>query len=161
MPFDRLRAIFFREKKAKRARRKPGASRRASPRRNDFRRPGILDGSRTQAVETVNGFVIGIVDCKERLRAAQIVTPAGIAAQEFIQCLVAAIESAAIMFLADRLFVPARHDYGRFGSARAAATSFAFGAGGWSSSSRTRKLSRADSRTRSASSITALAASKA
>jgi hypothetical protein len=60
---------------------------------------------------------------------------------EFIQRFFAAVEGLASMFLVDRLFVPCRHDYYRFGNARAAASSFALGAGGFSSKLRTRKLS--------------------
>ena len=88
---------------------------------------------------------IGIVNRKERFCTAQLVAFAGVAAQEFIQRFFAAVERLAIMFLVDRLFVPCRHDYGRFDKARAAATSFAFGAGGFSSRSRTRKLSLPES----------------
>src|ERR1039457_2060643 len=65
------------------------------------------------------------------------------------------------MFLVDRLFVPCRRNHDRRGSARAAARNLAFGAGGFSSRSRTRRLSRAESCTRSASSMTALAARNA
>jgi hypothetical protein len=70
---------------------------------------------------------------------------AGVAAQEFIQRFFAAIERFPIVFLADRLLVPCGHDYERFGKARAAARSLAFGAGGFSSSLRIRKLSRPES----------------
>jgi hypothetical protein len=59
---------------------------------------------------------------------------------ELIQRFVAAVEEFPIMSLADRFFVPRDHDYRRFGRARAAASSLAFGAGGFSSRSRTRKL---------------------
>jgi hypothetical protein len=70
---------------------------------------------------------------------------AGAAAQKFIQRFFAAVEGLASMFLVDRLFMPCHHDYYRFGNARAAASSFAFGAGGFSSKLRTRKLSRPES----------------
>ncbi len=92
-------------------------------------------------------LLLGIVDREERFRAAQVVALAGVAAQEFIQRFFAAVEGFAIMLLGDRLFVPRRHDlcYVGFGNARAAASSFALGAGGFSSRSRTRKLSRSES----------------
>jgi hypothetical protein len=52
---------------------------------------------------------------------------------------------------------PCRHDDGcRLDNARAAASSFLFGAGGFSSSFRTRKLSREENRTWSASLMTLL-----
>jgi hypothetical protein len=69
---------------------------------------------------------------------------AGVAAQEFIQGFFTAIERLAIVFFVDWLFVPPSHDYYRFGNARAAASSFAVGAGGFSSKLRTRKLSLPD-----------------
>jgi hypothetical protein len=72
---------------------------------------------------------------------------AGITEQEFIQRFLAAIEGLAIMFLVDRLFVPFGHNGYRLGNARAAASNFAFGAGGFSSRSRIRKLSLPESRT--------------
>jgi hypothetical protein len=70
---------------------------------------------------------------------------ASVTAQEFIQRFFAAVERFPIMFLADWLFVPRRHNQDRFGNARAAARSFAFGAGGFSSKSRTLKLSLRES----------------
>jgi hypothetical protein len=127
----------------------------------NFRRPGIFDRGRAQAVEAENRFVVAIVNRKKGFRAAEVVALPGKTAQEFIQHVFAAIESAAIVFPADRLFVPCDHDYDRFGKARAAARSFALGLGGLSKRSRTRKLSRPDSFTSSASWITAFAASKA
>ena len=93
----------------------------------------------------MNGFVVGIVNRKKRFRTAQLVALAGVTAQEFSQRFFAAVERFPIMFLVDRLFVPCRHDYDRFGNARAAARSFAFGAGGFSSRARTRKLSLSES----------------
>ena len=94
-----------------------------------------------QAIEAENGFVVCIVNRKERFRAAQLVALAGVTAQEFIQGFLATVECFPIMLLVNRFFVPCRHDYYRFGNTRAAARSFAFGAGGFSSKSRTRKLS--------------------
>jgi hypothetical protein len=86
-----------------------------------------------------NRFIVGIVNRKERFGTAQFVAHTGVTSQEFIQ------------------FAP-WHNYDRFGNARAAASSFAFGAGGFSSKLRTRKLSLSESCTRSALSMTALAA---
>ena len=111
----------------------------------DFRRPGIFNRGRAQAVKTENGLIVAVVNREEGFRRAQIVALAGVTAQEFIQRVLSAVERIAIMFLADRLFVPSRHDYVRFGNARAAASSFAFGAGGFSSRSRTLKLSLPES----------------
>jgi hypothetical protein len=76
----------------------------------DLRRPGIVNRSRTQTVEPENGSLVGIVNRKECLRAAQLVALAGIAAQEFIQRFFAAIERVPIVFLVYRLLVPCRHD---------------------------------------------------
>jgi len=105
----------------------------------DLRRLGIVNRCGAQAVEAEEGFVVGIVNRKERLRAAQFVAPAGITAREFTQRFFAAVERFRIVILVDRLVVPRRHDYDRFGNARAAASSLVFGAGGFSSRSRTRK----------------------
>jgi len=107
----------------------------------DLRRPRILNRSGAQAVEAENGRAVGIVNREKSFRAPAIVALTGITAQEFIQCFFAAIESLSIMFPGDRFFVPYRHDYDRLGSERAAAISLALGAGGFSSRSRTRKLS--------------------
>src|SRR5271167_1123319 len=106
----------------------------------DLRRPGIVNRGRAQTIETLDGFVIRIVNRKERLRPAQVVALARITTQVFIQRFLAAVERFPIMLLADRLFVPCRHDWDRLGIARAAANSFLFGAGGFSSRFRTRKL---------------------
>ena len=110
----------------------------------DVRRPGIVNRGWTQAIEGENGFVVSIVNRKKCFRAAPVVALASVSAQEFIERFFAAVERFAIMLFADRFFVPCRHIY-RFGKARAAANSFAFGAGGFSSRSRTRKLSLAES----------------
>jgi hypothetical protein len=53
----------------------------------------------------------------------------------------ATIEGLPVVGFADRLFVPRRDTHIRPGSARAAASSLAFGAGGFSSRSGTRRLS--------------------
>lgn len=112
----------------------------------DLRCPGIVNRGWTQTIEAENSFVAGVVDRKERFCTAPVVALAGVTAQEFIQRFFAAVEGFAIMSFADRLLVPCRHDYDRrFGKARAAASSFAFGAGGFSNRSRTRKLSLAES----------------
>ena len=111
----------------------------------DLRRPGIVNRGGAQAVEAENGFVVGIVNRKERFRAAQLVALAGVTAQEFIQRFFAAVERFPIMFLADRLFVPCRHDYEPLWQCPRGCPHFAFGAGGFSSRSRTRKLSLPES----------------
>src|SRR4029077_1545220 len=111
----------------------------------DLRRAGMVNRCGAQTIEAENGFVIGVVNRKESLRAAQLVVFAGITTQEFIQRFFSAVEGFPIMFLADRVLVPYRHDYDSLGNARAAARSFALGAGGCSSSSRTRKLSLSES----------------
>ena len=84
----------------------------------------------------------GIVDGQEGFGAAQIVTPACMALQEFVQRRLAAVEGSAIMFFADRLLMPCRqaHDF-FFAKALAAARNFAFGLGGFSRIFRTRRLS--------------------
>lgn len=61
------------------------------------------------------------------------------------------MEGVPIVPFADRLLLPCRNAHFRFGSAFAAANSFAFGTGGFSSRWSTRRLSRAESLTRSAS----------
>src|SRR3989442_14605625 len=61
---------------------------------------------------------------------------------------------------ADRLLVPSLDIHFRFGSDFAAASSLEFGLGGFSSTAKTRRLSRLESSRRSASRITALAARK-
>src|ERR1700683_3924193 len=108
---------------------------------------GIAHRRRAQAIEAENGFVIGILNREESFRTAPLMALASVTAQEFVQRLFAAIERFPIMFLANRRFVPRHHDYHRLGNARAAARSFAFGAGGFSSKSSTRKLSLAERRT--------------
>src|ERR1700722_2964418 len=123
----------------------------SQPAPHNFRRPGVCDRCRTQAVEAENGFVVGVVDGKKRLGAAEIVTLAGMAAEELIQRFFAAVESFAIMAFGNRLFMPCHSIHDREGSPFATANSLAFGAGGFSSRSNTRKLSRSESWTRSAS----------
>ncbi len=76
----------------------------------DLRSPGIVDRSRAQAVEAENGFVIGIVNGKERFRPAQVVALACITAQELIQRFLAADEPFPIVFPIDRLSAPRGHD---------------------------------------------------
>lgn len=110
----------------------------------DLRRPGIVNRRRTQTIKAENGF-IAIADGEKSFRAASFVTLSGITAQEFVQRLITAIERFPVMFFADWLFMPSRHGYRRFGNARAAANNLAFGAGGFSSRSSTRKLSLAES----------------
>lgn len=111
----------------------------------DLRRPGIVNRGWAQAVEAKNGFVVGTVNRKKCFRTTQLMALPGVTAQEFVQCCFAAVERFPIMVLANRLFVPCRHNYDRFGNARAALSSFAFGAGGFSSRLRTRKLSLPES----------------
>src|ERR1035438_216646 len=132
----------------------------------DLRRPGIVNRGWAQAVEPKNGLVVGTVNRKERFRTAQLMALPGVTAQEFgaerfrtaqlmalpgvtaqefVQRCFAAVERFPIMVLANRLFVPCRHRYDRFGKARAALSSFAFGAGGFYSRLRTRKLSLPES----------------
>src|SRR5712691_1406940 len=106
----------------------------------NLRRPGIVNRDGAQTIKSENGFA-GIVNRKESFRAAAFVTLAGVTAQEFVERFVTAVETFPIMFLVNRLFVPRCHDYRRFGNARAAASSLALGAGGFSSRLRTRKLS--------------------
>ena len=76
----------------------------------DLRRPGIVNRGRAQALEAENGFVVGIVNRKERLRASTLVALAGVTAQEFIQRFLAAVERFAIVLLMNGLFVPRGHD---------------------------------------------------
>ena len=109
---------------------------------NDLRRAGIFEGRGGETIEAENGFVI--VNRQERFGTAQLVALAGVTAQEVIQRFFATVKRFPIVLLADRLFVPCHHDDDRLGNARAAARSFAFGAGGFSSKSRTRKLSLAE-----------------
>jgi hypothetical protein len=56
-------------------------------------------------------FVIGIVNRQKRFSAAKTVALAGVLALEFIQA--SSVKRIAIMFLADRLFVPGRHEHVR------------------------------------------------
>src|SRR5260370_15952508 len=65
-----------------------------------------------------------------------------------------------MMLVGDRLLVPGLNVHFRFGSDFAAASSFGFGLGGFSSTAKTRRLSRSESSRCSASWITALAALK-
>src|SRR5205809_1446258 len=106
--------------------------------------------------------MVGIVDGQEGFGAAQIVTLACMALQEFAQRRLAAVERSAIMFFADRLLMPCRqaHDFFLV-NARAAACNLAFGLGGFSRTFRTRRLSLAERRICSACSMTALALRKA
>jgi hypothetical protein len=120
----------------------------------------IFDGGGAERIEAENRLLVGFGNRQKRLRAAELVTLTGISLQEFVQRGFSAVECLPVMCLADRLFAPDRHARRR-GSAFAAANSLAFGAGGCSSSSKTRRLSRSDSRRCSASSITALAARNA
>src|SRR5208283_2038621 len=128
------------------------------PASHHLRRPRVINRGGAQTIEAENGLAVGIVNRQEGFRAAPLVALAGVTAQVFTQRFVAAVEGTTIIFPADWLFVPCRHDYGRFGNFHEAASSFLFGAGGCSSRFRTRKLSRPESCTWSASSITALAA---
>jgi hypothetical protein len=57
----------------------------------DLRRSGIFDRGWAQTIEAENGFVVGIVNRRERFRAAQLVALAGVTAQEFIQRFFAAV----------------------------------------------------------------------
>jgi|HubBroStandDraft_4_1064222.scaffolds.fasta_scaffold621023_1 hypothetical protein len=75
------------------------------PTPNDLWRPGKLDRCGAQAIEAEDAFVAG-VDSKERFRAAQLMAFAGVAAQEFIERLLAAIGRVPIMLLANGFFVP-------------------------------------------------------
>ena len=117
----------------------------------DLRRLGVVDRCGAQTVEAENGFIAGVigvitgVNRKKSFRAAPFVALAGVTAQEFVQRFFAAFETFPVMLLANRLFVPRGHDYGRLCKARAAASSFALGAGGFSSRSRTRRLSLSES----------------
>src|SRR5205085_5213226 len=111
---------------------------------------------------TKNGPVVGIADGEEGFCTAQIVTFACVALQEFVQRWLTAVKSSAIMFLADRFLMPCRKTHDFFlDSARTAARNFAFGLGGFSRTSKTRRLSLAERRICSASSMTALALRKA
>ena len=68
--------------------------------------------------------------------------------------LLAAVERGPVVFFRDRLFTPVDQAHDRCGRVRAALRSFALGAGGFSSNSITRRLSRCVSLTRSCSSMT-------
>src|SRR4051794_2622260 len=126
--------------------RKPEArnivSRKATP--HDLRRPLIGDGCGSQTVEAEYS-VVGIIDRKEGFRAALRVALARIPAQEIVQVVVAAIKGVPIVHLTDRLFMPGRSRHTDCGRALAAVNSLALGAGGFSSRSSTRRLSRSDS----------------
>lgn len=131
-------------------------SRQPAP--HDFRRAGIIDRGRGQTIEAKDDIVVRVVNRQECLRPSEFMALSGVTAEEFVQCRLATVESLTIMYLADRLLVPRSHHQNRFGNARAALSSFAFGDGGFSSRSRTRKLSRSDSCTCSDSLMTVFAA---
>src|SRR6185312_9421015 len=96
-----------------------------------------------------------------RLGAAQLMVLAGVTAQEIIKRRLAAVERTPIVSFADRLFMPGSDRHARGGNARAAANNRVFGGGGFSSNSRTRRLSRSDNRKCSAFSMISLAARRA
>ena len=73
---------------------------------HDLWATGVLNGRRAQTVEAEDGFVIGIVDGKKSLGAAQFVALAGIQAQEFVQSFFSAVEGISVVSLRDGLFVP-------------------------------------------------------
>ena len=73
---------------------------------HNFRRLGVVNRRGAQAVEAKDGFIGSVFNRKEGFRSAALVALAGVAAQEFVQLFVAAIERFPIMFLADRLLVP-------------------------------------------------------
>ncbi len=50
----------------------------------NFRRPGVFDRGRAQAIETKNGVIVGIADGEEGFCTAQIVILACMALQEFV-----------------------------------------------------------------------------
>jgi hypothetical protein len=78
--------------------------------------------------------------------------------QELIQRFFAAVERFPIVLLSNRFSVPCGHRFECLTNARAAARILAFGAGGFSSRSRTRRLSLPESRRWSASAMTVLTA---
>ena len=57
----------------------------------DFRRPGIFNRGRAQAVKTENRLIVAVVNREEGFRRAQIVALAGVTAQEFIQRVLSAV----------------------------------------------------------------------
>jgi hypothetical protein len=79
--------------------------------------------------------------------------------EKLIHCRVAAVKALSIMRFRDWLLVPVGKDHARFrlglGIEAIAAFSLAFGEGGFSRRSSTRRLSRSDSTIRSDSAITA------
>src|SRR5260370_31402539 len=123
-----------------------------------LRRSGICNRGRAQAVVSENRVVVGIVDRKEGLCAAQFVALPGIALQELIQGGFAAVEGLPIMPFGDRLLVPPPAVHFCLRSDFAAASNFALGLGGLSSKAQTRRLSRSQSCRCPASWITHLAA---
>ena len=117
---------------------------------DDLRGTGVVNGCGTETVEAEDRLLVGVVDGEERLRPAAFMTLSGVAAKELIQGLVATVEGFAVMRFANCLFVPGLQThrsfvYRRFGNARAAVRSLAFGAGGFSSKSRTLRLSLVES----------------
>lgn len=104
----------------------------------------------TQAVETKNGFVVEIGQSKKSLRAAQLMALPGVTAQERVQSSCAAVEGFSIILPADGLFMACRYAHSQSGDTLAAASNLALGAGGFSSRSRTLRLSRWESCTSSA-----------
>src|ERR1035437_685097 len=132
----------------------------AQPAPDKLRRAGIRNRGGTQAIVAENRLAVGVVDRKKGLCAAHFVVLTGVAPQEFVQRRFAAVEGLPVMPFANRLLVPGRNVHFRFGSDFAAASSFAFGLGGFSSTAKTRRLSRSESSRCSSFWITAFAALK-
>ena len=111
---------------------------------HDFRCAVIGEGGRGKTVESENGARV-VVDRQKGLRPTLVVALARKAHQKDVQLRVATVEGAAIVLPCNRFLMPWRNSHAGDGMAMAAARSLAFAAGGFSSSSRTRKLSRSDS----------------
>src|SRR5581483_10889874 len=117
----------------------------------------IRQRSRSQRVKAKHPARLRVADGDKGFCSAPLVILSRVTAQEVVECLVAAVECLAIMLATDRLLMPGEAScvlHRSRGSDRAAAKSRAFGFGGCSSKSRTRRLSLADSLTSSDCSIT-------
>jgi hypothetical protein len=78
------------------------------------------------------------VDSQKCFRAPALMALPGIQMQEIVQCALAAIEARAVVFLGNRFFAPRRQGHGLARQLARERHRWAFGAGGLSSSSRTR-----------------------
>ena len=113
---------------------------------NELRRPVVGDRRRISRYRSRGSFGRSVLSIARKVLAPPpLVALARVLAQKGVQGVIAAVEVAPVVRLCDRLLMPRRKAHEGPGNARAAASSLALGAGGFSSSSRTRRVSRSDS----------------